>query len=150
MALSVVAISLWIGLLGNDPLPAYSLDVRGGMELRGGEAEPILKLGDNTLLQILLAPASAVSEQIEAQAYGQSAAGLVPLTVTMDVTDKGVASLRAVVGSDIIIAPDTRRLLIVVGREGALPGGNELLNALGERSQLIQDDWQAFSIDVDD
>ncbi|MFK8015885.1 MAG: hypothetical protein AB8G17_10655 [Gammaproteobacteria bacterium] len=147
MALGVVAMTLWVGILGSDPLPAYALDVQGGLDVRGG-SDASLILEDQTLLRILITPASAVDEPIEAAAYALTPDGLSALGVNLVVTAQGVASLEAVIGQDVAVADDTQRLLIVVGRRGQLPSGDSVLEALSDQTRITRDDWQAFSVHV--
>lgn len=148
-AVGAMALTLWLGFLGADPLPAYSLDVRGGMEMRGGDAAPLVVLSEDSLLQIVVAPASRVDEPIEAAGFFQGTGDLQPLPVDVTVSAKGVASVEALVGTDLIVAPGTTRLIFVVGRPGELPSAEALTDTLGAKSSVAGKGWQAFAVDVD-
>ncbi|MFK7886820.1 MAG: hypothetical protein AB8G16_08135 [Gammaproteobacteria bacterium] len=150
LALGAVAISFWIGIFNQPALPAYSMEIRGGLEMRGGDTTPALILRDDTLLRVVVAPARAVDESMAAVAFAKSSATLTPLPVTMTVSDKGVASLEAVVGSDLRVGTGVERLVFVVGREGKLPSEAVLMQALGDQFEVARADWQAFSVELSD
>lgn len=146
---AVAAVALWLGTLDSDPLPGYNIQLRGGMDVRGtAAAAGPLTLIDETLLEIVLTPAIAVDGTIAMRLYAQAGDLIEPVDAKVQITDKGVASIEGLVGTDIVVPPATDRLLVAVGRAGKLPPGVALARELGDRTSVSTSDWQGWSIVV--
>jgi hypothetical protein len=96
-----------------------------------------------SVLTLDASPEQAVTGPLEAQAFAERGAELVPLELRPQV-ENGAVRLRGTVGQEIPLPPGDWRIWVVVGRPGKIPSREDLQAEL-RAGRIRHDDWQAVS-----
>lgn len=145
LAASVLAaVGLTVTLVSRDPataLPGYSLEFRGGAQVRSGDAVAPLQMGDR--LDVVLRPDVTTQLPLAVTVYRQQDSALAPVDVDVRWSDEGAARVTATLDTTLGIAPGPQSWLFVVAHEGDAPTPRAL--------RRLDDDargegWQAFRV----
>lgn len=146
LALGILGVALLPSLLDPGPaLPGYTLSAQGGMTARGGDDEPIV-LSEGSALEIVLSPDVASDLEVDATLYAEIGERLEAWPAPVEVTDKGVIVVDAVVGIDVDMPSGAERLWLVT----SLPDATFDPEALrrGDGQPVSGRGWRAWPIPV--
>ena len=131
-------------------LPAYELSVQGQLQMRGEAADPgTVRLVEGNRFELLLRPATAVDENLEARVWVLRDGAAEPLAAPEPVLlDAGVVLLEGEVGRDVRVPGDATELVVVLGRSGKLPEASDAVRALAGGDQAQRRNWSAWRVPV--
>jgi hypothetical protein len=145
LAASVLAaVGLSVTLVSRDPsvaLPGYSLEFRGGAQVRSGSDAAPLQTGDQ--LDVVLRPDVATDQPLDLTVYRQQGDTLLPIDVNVRWSSDGAARVTALLDASLGIAPGTQHWLFVVANDGEGPSQRALV-ALQDEAH--GDSWHAFRV----
>ena len=131
------------------PLPAYELHLAGyDHSLRSPEEEPVLRVfTPGNRLELVLRPSHPVEGPVAALLFVSGDAGPRPLAIPApEISIEGSVRVVGEVGSEVRLPAGDGFLLVVVGRPGELPSGDELRSRLGADDHLRTETWTAWKV----
>lgn len=136
---------------GKAPLPSYGLELGGDVHiLRSETAEPASErkvFVPGNRLRLVLTPNVAVEGPVAASVFVLGADGVSPLAAPPSAISKeGAVRIEGEVGGDVLLPRGDVSLLVVVGRPGSLPDGEELAARLAESGSVHTAAWSAFKV----
>lgn len=154
-ALAAAAASLLLFLRPTQELPSlpdYALGLDGHVHaLRSAsESDERRKVfAPGNWLRLILTPNTIAQGPVAARAFSLDADGLRPLHAPpATISEDGAVRIEGEVGGGVRLPGGDSWLLVVVGRAGSLPSGEELSSRLAESGSVQTADWTAWKIPV--
>lgn len=147
-AAAAAALFFFLRNPASPPLPAYSMEVSGGISAMRGEQDEVEVFAPGDRCKVVLRPDRSIAqaEPLAAHSLLAQAGDLHRLETTREKLDRGGAVMMEVL-IDQDVQPGDWTLLAVVGRQGKLPEPAELQRFSGH-GQVRQRDWVAVSKEI--
>jgi hypothetical protein len=150
MAMLAIGMLLFDSELGRPALPDYEVGLSGAVDYRGGDTDGAdrVELRNGTRFELLLRPATAVDDEVAVRVWAGQDGRYEALDGANTTVRRGLVLVEGNVGEDWVLATGNGELLVVLGREGKLPGLNETRLRLGDASQVSTRGWLARRIRI--